>query len=347
MMYFNNLDARAVRERVNQRQLWEAWLEAELTRRHSFMGSLDWESRNDREYLYSRKRGISKSLGPRSPETEAVREAFHTGRAENAERLKGLAGEMTTQAAIVQSLGLGRVPQPAARILRALRTGLVRPNLRVVGTNALYAYEALAGVVVSADSTATGDIDVLVDDRNRLKFVLEEGEVPGIANLLAREVDASFKPRGPRDFRLTNSKGYMVEFIRPEPRPLYRKMPGAAPAAEGDVEPAMIEGLQWLVNAPAVDTVVLDERGFPAPMRAPDPRYWAAHKLWLSEREHREPAKKIRDRQQGEMVFQMITEKLPQYAVDEAFLAKLPKDLKAYVSAPAPQEQGGGLAPDW
>lgn len=329
-------------------QIWEAWLEAEAQRRHSFLGFLDWEERSGRDYLYSRKKGVVKSLGRRSPETERVRDSFHAGREENASRLARLGAELNRQAAVLRTLGLGRLPVPAARILRAIRLAAPAATTRVIGTNALYAYEAMAGVMFNAASTATGDIDILVDDRNRLKILTEDHEKPGLTGLIHREVDKSFRPRGPRDFRLTNNEGYMVEFVRPEPRPIYRDMPGAAPLAEGDVEPAPIGGLQWLVNAPPIETVVIDERGFPAPMRAADPRFWAAHKFWLAEREDRDPQKKIRDRQQALVLLDLIDSRLPQFKLDEDFTRMLPGPLRPLFEAALEREAGPAQgSPDW
>ncbi len=346
-MYYNDLSPRSVRERVDAGQIWTAWLEAEQRRRHSFLGFLDWEERSGRDYLYSRKRGVVKSLGRRSPETERIRNAFHDGRAENASRLADLSEEMNRQAAVLRALGLGRLPVPAARILRAVRLAAPDATVRVVGTNAIYAYEAMAGVIFDPASTATGDIDILVDDRNRLKLVTEEDEQPTLTGLIQREVDKSFQARGARDYRLTNNAGYMVEFIRPEPKPVYRHMPGATPLAEGDVEPAPIRGLQWLVNVPLVETIVIDQRGFPAPMRAADPRFWAAHKLWLAEREDRDPEKKIRDRQQGQLVLDLIATKLPQFRLDEAFMNTMPGELRPLLKALSDRSKGNKKTPDW
>lgn len=321
-MYYSDLNPRSVRERVDAGQVWTAWLEAEQRRRHSFLGFLDWEERSGREYLYSRKRGVVKSLGRRSPETERIRDAFHEGRAENASRLTDLSEEMNRQAAVLRALGLGRLPVPAARILRAVRLAAPDATVRVVGTNAIYAYEAMAGVMFDPASTATGDIDILVDDRNRLKLVTDGNEQPSLIGLIQREVDMSFQAGGARDYRLTNNAGYMVEFIRPEPNPVYRQMPGAAPLAEGDVEPA--------------------------PMRAADPRFWAAHKLWLAEREDRDPEKKIRDRQQGQVVLDLIATKLPQFRLDEAFMNMMPGELRPLLKAVLNEKSKSKKeAPDW
>ncbi|KIN71136.1 DUF3620 domain containing protein [Sulfitobacter guttiformis KCTC 32187] len=52
---------------------------------------------------------------------------------------------------------------------------------RVVGTNALYAYEALAGVRFEEAMAATGDIDTLLDDRNRMRLIADTKEALGVS----------------------------------------------------------------------------------------------------------------------------------------------------------------------
>lgn len=331
MMNFNELDARLVREKVDMAQLWEAWIAADDLRRHSFVGSIGWEERSGKQYLYSRKRKVVKSLGPRSPDTEKIHAAFNEGKLANKARLKALSQEMETQAAVLRSLNAQRLPLMAARTLRAFRTHDKHAGIRVIGTNALYAYESLAGVVFNAESTATNDVDILIDDRNQLRLLTEGDERLGLTRLVQQSVDKTFESRGPMDYSLTNNKGYMIEFVRPEPTPIHRKMRGAIPLEDGDIRPAPIFGLQWLVNAPAIDAIVLDERGFPAPMRCPDPRYWAVHKLWLSTREDRDPAKKIRDQQQADVMLKVIVERLPHYPLDADFLSLLPSELRKHI----------------
>jgi hypothetical protein len=322
-------------------QLWDAWIAADDLRRHSFRGSLGWETRSGHDYLYSRKRGVVKSLGRRSEATEETCRAFHSGRDANKARLASLSAEMDRQAAVLRSLNAGRLPIMAAR---ALRTHDKAATIRVIGTNALYAYESLAGVVFNSASTATGDVDILVDDRNRLRLLTDADEQIGLTRLVQKAVDTTFQSRGTMDFRLTNDKGYMIEFVRPEQTPTYRVMPGAEPLEVGDIRPAPIVGLQWLVNAPVVEVVVIDERGFPAPMRCADPRHWAVHKLWLSMRKDRDPQKKIRDKQQADVMLKLLAERLPQFPLDEAFRALLPKELAGQFEARA---VAGAIRPGW
>jgi hypothetical protein len=344
MMNYNSLDTRTIRERVDLAQLWQAWIAADDVRRHSFSGALAWEVQKGHEYLYRRKRGIANSLGPRSPQSEAIHQAFHEGRAANKARLASLSAEIDRQAAVLRSLNAGRLPLMAARTLRALRTHDKHAGVRVIGTTALYAYETLAGVTFNAASTATGDVDLLVDDRNRLRLLTDDEKPIGLTRLVQASVDKTFTARGTMDFRLTNDKGYMVEFVRPEPRPIFRPMPGSEPLEEGDIRPAPVIGLHWLVNAPVVEVIVPDERGFPAPMRCADPRYWAVHKFWLAMRTDRDPPKKLRDRQQADVMLRLIADKLPQYPLDEGFLGLLPKELRAAIPL---QIAASNIQPDW
>ena len=343
MMKFSELGSRVARERIDMVQLWNAWSETESLRRHSFLGSMNWETRNERHYLYRRRVEVVKSLGPRSPETERIFAAFTEGKKANAERLKALNEEIRIQASVLRALGAGRLPLMAARTLRALQSYRT-DSIRTVGTIALYAYEAIAGVMFSRDSTATGDLDLLVDDRNRLQLVSEDGKRTGLIALIQKRVDRTFRPRGPGDFRLINDEGYMVEFIRPQPRSIHRRMPGAEPLEEGDVEPAPMFGLQWLVNAPAVETVVLDERGFPVPLRVPDPRCWALHKSWLSNRPDRASLRRSRDRQQAELVLRLVQEQLPHLPFDGEWMAGMPKELRLMVPEKGPD---GSIEPPW
>lgn len=344
-MLFKELDHRIARERINLAQIWDAWIEAEDLRRHSFLGSMGFEQRDGSDYLYRRIGQVGKSLGPRSAETEQTLERFRVSRDQNKERLNSLSEGLNTQAAILRGLGAGRIPVTPARILRELRIHGRQTGLRVIGTNALYAYEALAGVVFDEGTTATGDIDILQDDRRRLRLLTEDRVFTGLARLIQDRVDSSFQPRNKRDFRLTNKDGYMVELIRPEHRPAWKRLAGTEPAHTGDLVGAPILGLQWLVNAPSVEAVVVDERGFPAPMTCPDPRYWAAHKLWLSQRDDREPVKKGRDVAQALAVLALLRDRLPQFPLDAEFLEKLPGELANQLAGRAPAKPKS--TPDW
>lgn len=330
MNIFSRLDNKIIRDLVDQSQIWGAWIEAEDERRRSFLGSMNFELRSGKEYLYKRNRKVAKSLGPRSPVTENILQSFNEGKTENKLRLESLSGAMNRQASILRALDAGRVPIEAAKILRSVRIAQKDAPLRVVGTNALFAYEVLAGVRFMREYTTTGDIDFLQDDRKNLRLAGEDGSAVTLLGL-AKKFDKTFIKRGPNDFRMINKDGYMIELIRPESRPPWRATPGSKPPSDDDVTAAPIEGLQWLVNCPSISVVTIDLRGFPVPIKAPDPRVWTAHKFWLADREDRSIEKRKRDLAQANLMFKLISEFLVAFPMDDKFRETLPGELKKFL----------------
>lgn len=338
-MYFNELNSFQGRSLVDLRQVYEAWKAADEELRHRFAGSMRWRRKNGKDYLFRKIGSSEKGLGSRSPETERTYANFKSGREKVRERLSGLTQALDTQAAVARSVGLGRVPILVARLLRALDEANALGHLRIVGTNALFAYEALASVRVSADALATTDVDLLLDARRRLRFVMEDGDQRTVIGLLQR-IDRSFSRIPGKPYRVVNADGFMVDLIRPETKPPWKEEPGSGALAPDDLLASPIEGLQWLVNAPALSTIVIDERGYPSPIVAPDPRIWLLHKRWLSERQMREPEKKRRDRQQAEITLRLIQQNLPQYPLDAEFVSGLPAPLREAFQAMQPPSTG-------
>lgn len=122
---------------------------------------MSWKtSTNGKEYLYKKSGGIWKSLGPRSTETETTFGQFHAGRENSKERVGSLAQRLDELAPVNRAMSLGRVPQLTARIIRALdKLGLIGTAIDIVGTNALFVYERLAGVHVTSGLLSTQDVD--------------------------------------------------------------------------------------------------------------------------------------------------------------------------------------------
>jgi hypothetical protein len=301
-----------------------------------------WVERGGAEYLL-RKIGRSEtSLGPRGPKTEAAYRAFIEGRRENDSRLEGLKRRLDELAPVNRAMGLGRIPSIGARILRQCdERGLLGTQLFVVGTNALYAYEVLAGVHVHSDLVASGDIDLLLDARRCISLALAGVRADAFIGLL-RKVDRSFSAR-PRGFRATNRDGYMVDLIRPEADDVFRDRSAAALTdLPDDIEGAAIFGLGWLINSPKLEAVAIDERGYPVRMVVIDPRAFALHKAWLSSRPDREPLKAVRDLDQAKAAALIATRYLRR-SFDSPDLAALPASLRD--RADALSAAGSGAAP--
>lgn len=315
------------REAVNTRQRFQAWRNA-LDRERGFKGSMVWDETKGHEYLLrsyydDRGRRRQKSLGRRSPETEQAKLRFETERENALAARKTLDEIIERQAAVNRALELGRVPLTAARILRSLsRHGLLGHGVRVVGTNALYAYEAACGVHIDAEVAATGDIDLLFDSRVSLRLIAAEDiPVRGLLEIL-KKADNSFK-QTQRRYRAENDEGYFVDLIKPQLNPPWKKSRQSIGGAD-DLEAAEIEGLFWLENTPAFEQTVMDERGYPLTLTSPDPRAFAIHKLWLSQQLRRDPLKKARDRAQAMTVAKLVKQHLQHLPFDKDELRMLP-----------------------
>ena len=363
-MIFKVLSDTQRRIYVDAAQVFEAFVEAE-DRARSYRGGMHWKKSKGREYLFRTidRTGRGKSLGPRSPETELILARFQESKGAAEERLDGLRERLAEQARLCRAVQVQRVPRLVAAILRVLRRyELLGDRLLVVGTHALYAYEAAAGVLLDPMVTATMDLDLLLDSRKRLALVPPGNlRFQGLIELL-RSVDRSFAVLGKGSYRAANRDGYMVDLIRPIPDPPWKSEPrrvveagGEALMAkdaghelpglgeEGDLTAADVGKLEWLLSSPKFEQIVIGDDGFPALMATTDPRAFLIHKLWLSNQEDREPVKKQRDRSQAAAVMALIAQFLPQYRLDAKDLRMFPREI---VEAALAQQPAPSLPPD-
>ena len=309
---------------VDSEQLYEAWL-ANRRRVLEHRHGMRWVRSGGKEYLVrvtdAQRNG--RSLGPRSPETERIFHEFQAAKARADEGEKKLRERMAQQIRLNKALRLGRAPALVGEILRELELRAAG-EFAVVGAHALYGYEALAGAHMVTELLASGDVDLLVDGRKKLSILAGKLAPDGLIGLL-RGVDKSFGPIAEGSFRAVNEKGFMVDFLV-QPRDMRES--GPIRPVPNDLVAAEIEGLQWLLNAPQVRTVGIAADGMPYGMRVPDPRVFALHKAWLSQRVDREPLKKGRDLAQARALANLIVERLPQFPLDPGFLASLPHQLR-------------------
>jgi hypothetical protein len=329
-MIFQELNNDQRRETVNSAQRYAVWRKA---REDSvgYRGSLVWKPKNGVEYLIrSYYDGLGtirrqKSLGPRSAETEATKDTFDKGRQRLRERRLAIQAQLRSQAAINRAIGLGRVPLLGANIIRAFDdAGLLGKGIRIIGTYALYAYEAAAGVFLSPELTTTGDIDLMFDARRKVRFAAGHAISERSVMALLKKVDHSFE-RSRQTFRAENRDGYLVDFIKPMPDPPWASVPEQLNATVvDDLVAASIEGLNWLEESPVLASVAIDDRGMPFTIVAPDPRVFAAHKFWLSKRLDRGALKRTRDAEQAAAVGRLVKEYLLHLPYEHREVATLP-----------------------
>jgi len=328
---FQELDNDQRREKVNSEQRFAAWRDAK-GRTEGFRGSLVWQTSKGEDYLVRSSYDGSglrrqRSEGRRGPETESLKDDWETARAAAKARFEAARETMRRQAAINRAVGLGRVPLVGARIMRALdNAGLLGKGLRVIGTNALYAYEAVAGVRFDPAITATLDIDLLMDARRSLR-IAASGDIPDLTLIkLLQSVDRSFE-RAAQTFRAVNRDGYLVDLVRPQRNPPWSAERERITNASDDLTAAPIHGLAWHENAPAFEAVAIDERGGPVRIVATDPRVFAAHKLWISKRADRDPTKRRRDAAQAEAVAHLVARYLSNLPYEQSALLMMPRAL--------------------
>src|SRR5258708_3024466 len=277
------------------------------------------------EYLYLIAGKVERSLGVRSPATERIKSDHDHHRDRLKRRLATLDARIKEMARINRAAGLGRVPTTAARILRRLDgAGLLGRHLFVVGTHALFAYEAAAGIVFESGLTATTDVDLLWDARRRLSLALVDVRAEGVLGLL-RKVDHTFvAPRN--SFRAVNDEGYYVDIIRALEKDEMRAVNTRISPVDDDLEAPALAGLEWLINAPKFEQIVVGADGIPLWMSCIDPRAFALHKYWISRRDDRDPLKRRRDAAQARAVAAVAVEYLRlEFSVKE--LSALPADL--------------------
>ncbi len=331
---FIQLEGSQIRQLIDTEQLFAAFREVQQEREQRFRGSMAWKRVGSRQYLYRKKGDRWQSLGGRNADTEHIYERFRTGRSETKERLRALDERIRRQAPINRAMGLGRVPWVAARLLRKLdRVHLLGRGVSIVGTHALYAYERMAGGHLASAHVATQDIDLLYDARDRLRFLAPATREEGLTGLLS-EVDSSFRQMTPRGYRAVNDKGFIVDLIMPMPRqPARAPAPGRIGSDVDDMTAAEIEGLSWLQNSPQLHQTAIDERGFPVRLDVPDPRAFALHKLWVSERADRDRLKARRDAGQARAVARLVLRHLPHLRFDDESLSALPQALRTRTEA--------------
>jgi len=324
---YRELSSEQLRTAVDTQQLFEAWAEA-FERARSFRGGMHWKTAAGKQYLFRTRdrRGYGKSLGPRSPETERTLEHFRRNKTEAKGREAGLRRRLAEQARYCKAARVARVPRLSAALGRELWRAGLEDAVLIVGTNALYAYEAACGVqILSAGRLETQDLDLLLDSRRSLELIVSEVRREGLIGIL-RKIDKSFTIMEKQNFRAVNDSGFMVDLIRPMPKPPWKKQPDKV-GNEADLKAADIEHLDWYLSAPKLRQIVIGEDGFPAPFTVPDPRVFALHKLWLSKQPGRDPLKKPKDREQAFLVAELVTRYLPQSRFSRPELRMLPREV--------------------
>lgn len=248
--------------------LWSAYEEiaAEAAR---YDGSLGWKTNAGQDYLvhtvnlrYEGNRQRTRSLGPRSEETERRMAEFREGRERARDRLDRIRSRLDTHGRVLKALQLGRIPALTARFLRELRAeGLGAKHFRVGGMAALAAYEVRARTAMPFEVWTGPDFDMVPTEL----FVRDRPLFDAIAS---RKI---FGPVKWEADRIVLGRGVVIRLLD---EPAADVWSDAIRAAGG--RRAEIEALRWAFELPtAVDLLAVGLDGSPAPVPAVDPRAYA------------------------------------------------------------------------
>ena len=308
---FQDIGDDARRQYIDARATFDA-LEAAQAKAATVRGGMYWKAVGKGEYLVRTSvRNAQKSLGPRSPETEAMYASFSARKQEAEARVKDLSTALARQQRLNRALFVGRVPALVVALLEMLQRQGVAEHFTVVGTHALYAYEAAAGVRVESAAVATRDVDLLWDTRKRFKLATQLKRLDASMLALLRKVDKSFALVDRQAYTAVNSDGFEVDILR---REVQEDDPHPAQLSphEEDFWVVQARNAEQLISAPRFSAMVVAPNGQMARMNTVHPLAFARFKRWLAERRDRDPLKVQRDALQADTVEALVAEYLPQ-----------------------------------
>lgn len=330
-MYYTQLTEDQQKQLINATQAYQAM-------RHfgraaaAYRGGMIWRAAGSgTEYLVkTAPNGAQRGMGARSPETEAIADAFLRGKAQSEESLRASKQRVALEIRMNKALRVGRCPSLVVDVLNRIDRAGIAEHFMVIGTHSLYAYESGMGVTFSPSITETRDLDILWDSRKRLSLASNEDvRQLGLLGVL-QQVDSSFTLMEDQAYRAINKEGYMIDVIKRRPASLSDDLePQQLYDSSDDFHAAKIRNMDWLLSSPPYKQVVVGMNGKMAEMRAPDPRAFAMFKKWLSVQPDRDPTKKRRDASQAAAVKSLVEEFMPHRPFSElgGFPASLRNDI--------------------
>ncbi len=316
-LLFREISDEARRQYLDARATFEAWEDAR-SKAAEVRGGMFWKRQGTTEYLIrTSTRKAQKSLGPRCDDTIRMYESFTARKTESEQRFTDLTARLIHQQKLNRVMQVGRAPRLLVEILNQIDHSGLSEHFIVVGTHALYAYEATAGVRFGEfDALATNDIDLLWDTRKRIGFIEKMGYMGTSMLNIIKKVDPSFALRQDQKHTAVNSKGFEVDIIRREakdddPHPLRLS------DEEDDFYAVQARKAGILLEGPRFSTMIVATSGHMARMNTVSPLLFVKFKKWMAEQADREPIRRRRDALQSKRVEELVREYFPH--LDETF----------------------------
>jgi hypothetical protein len=288
---------------INAKQLYEHYVGKKSQYLMHYNLSMYWRSSGGKEYLTKKNSARKKvdSLGVKSTETIKIYEEFLRHKKELKEELATLEEKLEKIRKLNKIEFLTRVPLALIEIYQKINELRLDDKMVLIGTNALYAYEAHCALFVEDEQLATDDIDLLAKENKELSMVFKEVLPQGKLTSLIKLIDKSFEQDPKAPYRFRNKKGVLLEIISPITGEKINKKSGFM-----DILDLEMNGMQWLKNSRIFRSLVIGENGKCAMLSTIHPLEYAVYKSWLSLQADRNIHKRNRDNEQSQLVTQLI-----------------------------------------
>lgn len=308
--YFLKITESQSRQYIDAETVFLALRDA-ISKAAEVRGSMIWrELRGVRYLIRTSASSAQRTIGEFSPETQKIYDDFVARKASLTARVSGLKEQIRLQQRLNRAQRVGRTPNIVVNILNALEKVGVAEHFLVVGTHAIYAYEAAAGLRVAEGAMATRDIDLLFDTRKRLAFftALKNGEHSLLG--LIRKIDPSFELVPDQLYTARNQDGFEIDIIR---RPAVMGDPHPLRMSEDDEDfwAMQVSMGNALLSSRLFNQMVVATSGEMAMMRTIHPLDFSRIKLALSEQSGRDPNKSGKDLLQSKIISALVHEYLP------------------------------------
>lgn len=211
---YSSITEGAALQTINSIAIYEEYLRTKHVMQ-LVKGGMYWKRQGP--YLYLVRTSVDnrqQRLGPRCPETETVYDAFVARKQVEKSRLASLRMALEEAERLNRAMRAGCVPNITVALLRRIQEEGLAEHFVVVGPQAVYAYEAAAGVRITSKvaGQATGwrkNVD------SQITFItdLPQRDDACIERFLQR-IDRTFTCSNVRRLIATNARGFRANFLR-------------------------------------------------------------------------------------------------------------------------------------
>jgi hypothetical protein len=272
-----------------------------------------WNKANGIEYLYRECYDTKKrvSLGRRDEKTELIIKKFKEQKIDLKNSLKKYKELLKRQVKLCKFEKINRVPTVLVNMLRAINQYGLDDKVIIIGTNALYAFEARCGVFMEEEHLATFDIDIFNKREKKISVALKTKLPQKTLKAILLDTDKTFKKSKEAPYRFYNDDGVVVEIITQiMPKEIEQDTFSGVINLE-------IDGIKWLKSSELYRVMVIGENGICANMTTINPLEYAVYKYWLGKHERKDYMKRERDINQSSLVTNLIKEYMPNIEIKE------------------------------